>query len=60
VCDTDNDGLLNDVELNNFQTYCFDVPLQPNVLDEVKAIVRRNISDGVINNALTLRGISAY
>ncbi|XP_023709207.1 mitochondrial Rho GTPase isoform X3 [Cryptotermes secundus] len=56
VCDTDNDGLLNDVELNNFQTYCFDVPLQPNVLDEVKAIVRRNISDGVVNNALTLRG----
>jgi Ras family protein T1 len=51
---------LNDVELNNFQTYCFDVPLQPNVLDEVKAIVRRNISDGVVNNGLALRGIPTH
>ncbi|GFG31580.1 hypothetical protein Cfor_10413 [Coptotermes formosanus] len=56
ICDTDNDGLLNDVELNNFQQHCFDVQLQPNVLDEVKAIVRKNVSDGVANDAITLRG----
>jgi Ras family protein T1 len=45
--------------LNSFQQHCFDVQLQPNVLDEVKAIVRKNVSDGVVNDAITLRG-TAY
>ncbi|PSN36602.1 Mitochondrial Rho GTPase [Blattella germanica] len=56
VCDIDNDGLLNDIELNNFQRRCFDAPLQPRVLDEVKAVLRKNISDGVVGDAITLRG----
>ena len=60
ICDTDNDGLQNDVELNSFQQHCFDVQLQPNVLDEVKAIVRKNVSDGVVNDSITLRGTSIF
>jgi Ras family protein T1 len=44
------------VELNSFQKHCFDVQLQPNVLEEVKAIVRKNVPDGVVNDAITLRG----
>jgi Ras family protein T1 len=51
---------LNDVELNNFQRRCFDAPLQPTVLDEVKAVLRKNISDGVVDDAITLRGTSEY
>ncbi|XP_069695021.1 mitochondrial Rho GTPase isoform X2 [Periplaneta americana] len=56
ICDVDNDGLLNDIELNNFQRRCFDAPLQPKVLDEVKAVLRKNISDGVVGDSITLRG----
>jgi Ras family protein T1 len=54
----DNDGLLNDVELNSFQRHCFGAPLQPRVLDDVKVVLRKNISDGVVDNAITLRGTS--
>lgn len=54
----DNDGLLNDVELNSFQHHCFGAPLQPRVLDDVKVVLRKNISDGVVDNAITLRGNS--
>ncbi|KDR15477.1 mitochondrial Rho GTPase isoform X2 [Zootermopsis nevadensis] len=56
LCDADNDGLLNDVELNSFQRHCFGAPLQPRVLDDVKVVLRKNISDGVVDNAITLRG----
>lgn len=31
ICDTDNDGLLNDQELNAFQRRCFNAPLNPQV-----------------------------
>jgi len=47
------------VVLNNFQQHCFDVQLQPKVLDEVKMIVHKNVPNGVINDAITLRG-TAY
>jgi hypothetical protein len=49
---------LNDVELNSFQRHCFGAPLQPRVLDDVKVVLRKNISDGVVDNAITLRGTS--
>jgi hypothetical protein len=49
---------LNDVELNSFQRHCFGAPLQPRVLDDVKVVLRKNISDGLVDNAITLRGIS--
>ncbi|XP_076053161.1 mitochondrial Rho GTPase isoform X2 [Oratosquilla oratoria] len=56
ICDTDNDGLLNDQELNAFQRRCFNAPLNPQALEELKTVVRRNISDGVHSDSLTLRG----
>ena len=31
ICDLDNDGLLNDQELNAFQRRCFNAPLNPQV-----------------------------
>ncbi|XP_066151791.1 mitochondrial Rho GTPase isoform X1 [Euwallacea fornicatus] len=56
ICDIDCDGLLNDVELNNFQSRCFNAPLQPQVLDDVKAVLRKNLDDGVCQNSVTLKG----
>ncbi|XP_045623490.1 mitochondrial Rho GTPase 1 isoform X4 [Procambarus clarkii] len=56
ICDTDNDGLLNDQELNTFQRRCFNAPLNPQALEELKTVVQRNVSDGVHADSLTLRG----
>ncbi|XP_022247922.1 mitochondrial Rho GTPase 1-like isoform X2 [Limulus polyphemus] len=56
ICDMDNDGSLNDVELNDFQRRCFNAPLNPQALDDVKAIVKKNVDEGISNTGLTLKG----
>ncbi|XP_070581057.1 mitochondrial Rho GTPase 1-A-like isoform X2 [Ptychodera flava] len=56
VCDGDNDGILNDFELNLFQKRCFNVPLQPQALEDVKAVVKKNITEGVQDDGLTQIG----
>ncbi|XP_053672547.1 mitochondrial Rho GTPase isoform X3 [Anopheles nili] len=56
VCDIDGDGLLNDYELNHFQRRCFNAPLQPQVLDEVKAVLMKNTPDGIRDDSVTLSG----
>lgn len=56
ICDVDNDGLLNDVELNAFQQWCFNTPLQPQVLEDVKAVLSKNICDGICNGCVTMKG----
>ncbi|XP_015037382.1 mitochondrial Rho GTPase isoform X2 [Drosophila pseudoobscura] len=56
ICDTDGDNLLNDYELNLFQRRCFNTPLQPQILDEVKAVIQKNVPDGIYNDAVTLKG----
>lgn len=56
TCDIDGDGLLNDMELNSFQSRCFNGPLQPQVLDDVKGVLRKNIDDGISRNSVTLKG----
>ncbi|KAH9502039.1 Mitochondrial Rho GTPase 2 [Dermatophagoides farinae] len=56
ICDLDNDGVLNDLELNNFQTYCFDSYLLSQTLDDVKYILKSIIPDGVSENGITLSG----
>uniref|UniRef100_A0A8C6VT82 Mitochondrial Rho GTPase n=1 Tax=Nothobranchius furzeri TaxID=105023 RepID=A0A8C6VT82_NOTFU len=56
VSDLDNDGILNDNELNFFQRICFNTPLEPHALEDVKNVVRKNTMDGVLNNGLTLKG----
>ena len=64
ICDQDNDGLLNDYELNQFQVRCFQVPLTPDAMQEVKAVVRKATGDGdaggVRDDAVTLNGKSTY
>ncbi|XP_061085981.1 mitochondrial Rho GTPase 1b isoform X1 [Conger conger] len=56
VSDLDNDGILNDNELNFFQRTCFNTPLAPQALEDVKNVVRKNMTDGVRDNGLTLKG----
>uniref|UniRef100_A0A669CLN6 Mitochondrial Rho GTPase n=1 Tax=Oreochromis niloticus TaxID=8128 RepID=A0A669CLN6_ORENI len=56
ISDLDNDGILNDSELNFFQRTCFNTPLAPQALEDVKNVVRRNMMDGVKDNGLTLKG----
>nr|XP_002736480.1 PREDICTED: mitochondrial Rho GTPase 1-A isoform X1 [Saccoglossus kowalevskii] len=56
ICDLDNDGVLNDQELNLFQKRCFNVPLQQQALEDVKAVVKKNISEGVSADGLTQVG----
>lgn len=108
VSDLDNDGILNDLELNFFQVEasvgsrggrrwkcgstltgvgrcsefglglvsvlelvvwrfdagrfwvlqrtCFNIPLAPQALEDVKNVVKRNMADGVRDNGLTLKG----
>ncbi|KAL8163783.1 UNVERIFIED_CONTAM: Mitochondrial Rho GTPase 1 [Gekko kuhli] len=55
ISDQDNDGTLNDAELNFFQRICFNTPLAPQALEDVKNVVRKNLSDGVADNGLTLK-----
>ncbi|XP_044036347.1 mitochondrial Rho GTPase 1-A-like [Siniperca chuatsi] len=56
VSNLDNDGILNDNELNFFQRTCFNTPLAPQALEDVKNVVRRNMTDGVKDNGLSLKG----
>ncbi|KAI2804670.1 Mitochondrial Rho GTPase 2 [Blomia tropicalis] len=56
LCDLDNDGVLNDFELNQFQTFCFGSFLLSQTLDEVKYILKSIIPDGVYENGITLSG----
>ncbi|XP_049984539.1 mitochondrial Rho GTPase 1 [Alexandromys fortis] len=56
ISDQDNDGTLNDAELNFFQRICFNTPLAPQALEDVKNVVRKHLSDGVADSGLTLRG----
>lgn len=56
ICDRDNDGLLNDDEIYQFQRCCFNVPLQPQALEDVKCVVRRQMDGGIEHGMLTLNG----
>ncbi|CAN8029819.1 unnamed protein product [Ixodes persulcatus] len=56
ICDSDNDGILSDKELNQFQRRCFNTPLEPRALQDLKAIVAKNLEGGVERDGLTLDG----
>ena len=56
ICDWDNDGLLSDNELGQFQRRCFSMDLETGTLESLKAVVQKNSSDGLVNGKLTLKG----
>ena len=41
----------------SFQRRCFNVPLQPQALEDVKAVVRKHITDGTKDDGITQRGV---
>jgi Ras family protein T1 len=56
LCDTDQDGILDDIELNNFQVHCFNAPLRTEELAGVKQVVSEKCPEGIARNGLTLKG----
>ncbi|XP_016045860.1 mitochondrial Rho GTPase 2 isoform X2 [Erinaceus europaeus] len=56
LSDQDLDQALSDQELNTFQKSCFGHPLAPQALEDVKAVVGKNVEGGVCDDQLTLEG----
>eukprot|EP00111_Clytia_hemisphaerica_P015476 TCONS_00045704-protein len=56
ICDLDNDGVLNDTELNEFQKRCFRNSLPPHGLQEVKNTVQKHMKEGVTEEGVTIEG----
>lgn len=59
ICDQDNDGVLNDKELNEFQLKCFGVHLNSNSLQEVKTLLYDNTGaqfESLVDNKINLHG----
>ncbi|XP_036861603.1 mitochondrial Rho GTPase 2 isoform X2 [Manis javanica] len=56
LLDQDQDQVLSDDELNAFQKSCFGHPLAPQALEDVKAVVCKNVVGGVQDDRLTLDG----
>lgn len=43
----------------DLQRTCFNIPLAAQALEDVKNVVRKNITEGVKDNGLTLKGIAS-
>jgi Ras family protein T1 len=56
LCDQNNDGVISDLELNDFQRKVFGAPLQQQEIEGVKDVVRQGLPEGVRNNGLTELG----
>ncbi len=48
------------IYLSVTQRRCFNVPLQPQALEDVKAVVRKHITDGIVRDGITQRGIPIW
>jgi len=60
ICDIDNDGLLNDVELGTFQRRCFNMDLETGTLDSLKSVVEKNCTEGLCADGLTVKGVMEF
>uniref|UniRef100_A0A915D2P9 Mitochondrial Rho GTPase 1 n=1 Tax=Ditylenchus dipsaci TaxID=166011 RepID=A0A915D2P9_9BILA len=56
ISDVDNDGLLSDAELKQFQMRCFGIPLTKAAVEEVKQVILEHNTQGVIDDSMTLAG----
>lgn len=56
LCDANKDNLLDDDELNNFQTICFEAPLQKAELEGVKSVIRQSCPEGLTADSVNLEG----
>ncbi|CCU82633.1 mitochondrial Rho GTPase [Blumeria hordei DH14] len=56
LCDRDQDGFLNDDEINNFQIKCFDKPLSPDDLENIKITIQRVFPNLDVRKGIDSRG----
>lgn len=56
LCDKDQDGYLNDQEMNAFQEKCFDKPLSPEDLDNIKLSISKISLESQIDRGIDQKG----
>jgi len=56
LCDGNQDGVLDDVELNKFQREVFGSPLVATQITGIKNMLRRNVPDGVTDAGISVSG----
>ncbi|KAF2098271.1 mitochondrial Rho GTPase 1 [Rhizodiscina lignyota] len=56
LSDKDQDGYLNDQEINDFQMKCFDRPLNDNDLVTLKSSIERDVPDANTEHGIDVRG----
>lgn len=56
MCDRDQDGLLNDDEIQEFQKRCFNKPLLPADLEEIKSTIRKAQPSGATDEGINRAG----
>lgn len=56
LCDRDQDGVLNDTEIHDFQTKCFGKSLGEGDLDNIKRAIVKYSSEGVTAKGITREG----
>ncbi|KAH7410753.1 mitochondrial Rho GTPase-like protein [Cadophora sp. MPI-SDFR-AT-0126] len=56
LCDKDQDGYLNDQEMNDFQAKCFEKPLSPEDLDNIKLSISKSSPGSDVDKGIDQKG----
>ncbi|KAI1435418.1 mitochondrial Rho GTPase [Xylaria sp. CBS 124048] len=56
LCDKDQDGYLNDQEIQDFQAKCFDKPLTPEDLDNIKLSISKSVPRSDTERGVSMKG----
>ncbi|KAI2633188.1 mitochondrial Rho GTPase [Hypomontagnella submonticulosa] len=56
LCDKDQDGYLNDDEIQDFQAKCFDKPLSSEDLDNIKLSIAKSVPESDTTKGVDMRG----
>ncbi|KAI0155125.1 mitochondrial Rho GTPase [Xylariaceae sp. FL1272] len=56
LCDKDQDGYLNDQEIQEFQAKCFDKPLSPEDLENIKLSISKSVHGSDAEKGVTMKG----
>jgi Ras family protein T1 len=56
LCDKDQDGYLNDQEMHDFQAKCFQKPLSPEDLENIKQSISKSSSRSAVDKGVDING----
>jgi len=56
LCDKDQDGYLNDQEMHDFQAKCFQKPLSPDDLENIKQSISKSSSQSAVDRGVDING----